>query len=179
MLAGSYAEVRRGTPPAYEVRLFRLANDADDRIRIPVRAVMQAGTFITVPVAAAVAALAGRRPLALRILASGTAAWIGAKAIKPLGGRDRPAGVLGDVHLREGIEGDLGWVSGHTAVATTLALVLGDELPAPVRPVLAAIVAATGFGRMYVGAHLPHDLVGGAGLGSVIAGLTPGGGSDR
>jgi len=87
MLAGSYAEVRRPAPPAYEVRLFRFANDADDRIRIPVRAVMQAGTFITVPVAAAVAALAGRRPLALRILASGTAAWIGANRasrIKPI-----------------------------------------------------------------------------------------------
>jgi membrane-associated phospholipid phosphatase len=37
------------------------------------------------------------------------------------------------------------------------------------------VVAATGFGRMYVGAHLPLDLVGGAGLGlmvtSVIRGL--------
>jgi undecaprenyl-diphosphatase len=137
---------------------------------------MQAGTFITVPAVAAVAFVAGRRDLALRVLAAGTAAWFGAKAIKPLGGRDRPAAVLGDaVHLREGIQGDLGWVSGHAAVSTTLALVLIDDLPSYMRPILAAIVAATGFGRMYVGAHLPHDLVGGAGLGFVIAGLTPGG----
>jgi membrane-associated phospholipid phosphatase len=28
---------------------------------------------------------------------------------------------------------------------------------------------------MYVGAHLPDDVVGGAGLGLVIAGMTPGG----
>jgi glycosyltransferase 2 family protein len=176
MLAASYSEVRRSDLSAYEERIFRIANDADDRLRLPVRAVMQAGTFITVPAVALVAFLAGRRALALRVLVAGTAAWFGAKAIKPLGGRDRPAGVLGDVNLREGIEGDLGWVSGHAAVSTTVALVLADDLPGWTRPLLTAIVVATGFGRMYVGAHLPHDLVGGAGLGAMIAGVTPGGG---
>jgi undecaprenyl-diphosphatase len=177
MLAVSYAEVRRDELPIYEERLFRVVNDADDRLRIPVRAVMQAGTFITVPAVALVALLAGRRSLAVRVLVAGTAAWFGAKAIKPLGGRDRPAGVLGEgVNLREGIAGDLGWVSGHAAVATALALVLADDLPAWTQPILATIVALTGFGRMYVGAHLPHDLVGGAGLGFVIAGVVPGGG---
>jgi membrane-associated phospholipid phosphatase len=35
--------------------------------------------------------------------------------------------------------------------------------------VLAGVVATTAFGRMYVGAHLPLDLVGGAGLGMMIA----------
>ena len=174
MLAVSYAEVRRAEPSPYEERLFRVVNDADDRLRIPVRTVMQAGTFITVPIVALVALLAGRRALAARVLVAGAAAWFGAKAIKPLGGRDRPAGVLGEgVNLREGIEGDLGWVSGHAAVATTLALVLADDLPAWTRPLFATIVAITGFGRMYVGAHLPHDLVGGAGLGLVIAGVVP------
>jgi undecaprenyl-diphosphatase len=177
MLAVSYAEVRGAELPAYEERLFRLANDADDRLRTPVRAVMQAGTFITVPAVALVTLLAGRRALALRVLVSGTAAWFGAKAIKPLGGRDRPAGVLGEgVHLREGIQGDLGWVSGHAAVSTALALVLADDLPAWTKPILLAILATTGYGRMYVGAHLPHDLIGGAGLGLVIAGVVPGGG---
>jgi membrane-associated phospholipid phosphatase len=138
---------------------------------------MQAGTFATVPAVAIVALLAGRRQLAARVLAAGTIAWLTAKAIKPLGGRERPSGVLpvDTVRLREGIDGDLGWVSGHTAVATALALVLSDELPVWTRPVLASIVVVTGFGRMYVGAHLPHDVVGGAGLGAVVAGLTPGG----
>lgn len=177
MIAVSYVEVRRPGIGRTEERVFEWANQADDRLRAPVRAVMQAGTFITVPLVAAVAFLAGRRALAARILISGTGAWLGAKAIKPYGGRERPYGVLGDgVHLREGIEGDLGWVSGHTAVATTLALVLADDLPGWTAPILAAIVATTGFGRMYVGAHLPEDLVGGAGLGLLIAGLAPGGG---
>jgi membrane-associated phospholipid phosphatase len=177
MLGVTYAEVRKPGVAAPEERLFRLVNGADDRLRTPIRAVMQAGTFGTVPAVAVIAVLAGRPRLGVRVLAAGTTAWLAAKAIKPLGGRERPAGVLGDgVHLREGIDGDLGWVSGHTAVATTLALVLGDELPTWTRPILAGIVAITAFGRMYVGAHLPNDVAGGAGLGLVVAGLTPGGG---
>ena len=173
MLAGSYVEVRRDTLPAYEERIFRWANGADDRLRLPVRAIMQAGTFVTVPVIAAVAFLAGRRRLAARLLFAGTAAWFGAKAIKPLGGRDRPEGVLDGVRLREGMEGDLGWISGHTAVVTSIAWVLGEDLPEWTRPLLACVVAVTGFGRMYVGAHLPHDIVGGAGLGLMLGAITP------
>ena len=134
---------------------------------------MQAGTFATVPAVSAVALLAGRRRLAVALLASGTAAWLGAKAAKPLAGRARPEGALGDVHLREGITGDLGWVSGHMAVATTLAYVGCEAVPRWARPLLLAIAAITGTGRMYVGAHLPHDVVGGAGLGMMISALVP------
>ena len=45
----------------------------------------------------------------------------------------------------------------------------GEGGEAARRP-LAAVVATTAFGRMYVGAHLPLDLVGGAGLGLIVAG---------
>jgi membrane-associated phospholipid phosphatase len=130
---------------------------------------MQAGTFGTVPAVAALALLSGRRRLAAEVAIGGTAAWLLAKAAKPLGGRPRPSGVLRRVRIRETIAGDLGWVSGHTAVSTTLAFTLSRTSPAWARPALGGVVAATGFGRMYVGAHLPLDLVGGAGLGMMIA----------
>ena len=173
LFLGSFVEAKGGRLPAYEERFFREVNGASDRLRIPVRAVMQAGTFATVPVVSAVALLAGRRRLAVSLLASGTVAWLGAKAAKPLAGRARPEGVLADVQVREGITGDLGWVSGHTAVATTLAYVGGDAAPRWARPLLLAVAAITGSGRMYVGAHLPHDVVGGAGLGMMISALVP------
>jgi len=173
LIGATLFEVKKQGIARWEEAVFRRANEAPDAWRTPVRAVMQAGTFGTVPVAAAVAALAGRRGLALRLLAGGTLAWFGAKAIKPIGGRERPEQVLEGVRLREGIEGDLGWVSGHTTVATTMALIAADDLPTWARPVLASVVTTAGFGRMYVGAHLPHDLLGGAGLGMVIAALLP------
>ena len=169
----SLAEARRGELPEYEATVFRRVNGASDRIRVPVRAVMQAGTFGTVPAVSVLAALAGRRRLAANLAAGGTIAWVGAKLVKSLGGRARPQGVLPDVTIREGIAGDLGWVSGHTAVATTLALVAAEELPRTARPVLAGIVCTVAFGRMYVGAHLPHDVVGGAGLGLMISAVIP------
>jgi len=169
----SLAEARRGRVPGYEERVFRLANDASGTIRVPVRAVMQAGTFATVPAAATVAWIAKRRWLAASLAAGGTAAWMLAKVAKRAGGRARPAGALEDVTIREHIGGDLGWVSGHTAVATTLAMTLAPQIPRAVRPFLAGVVATVGFGRMYVGAHLPHDVVGGAGLGLMISALLP------
>ena len=169
----SRAEAQRSRLPAYEETLFRTVNGASDRIRVPVRAIMQAGTFGTVPAVSVLALLSGRRRLASALAVGGTIAWVGAKLAKPFGGRERPEGVLDDVTIRERIEGDLGWVSGHTAVATTLAFVASEELPRPVRPVLAGIVGVVGFGRMYVGAHLPHDIVGGAGLGMMISATMP------
>lgn len=169
----SLAEARRERLPAYEVSFFRAVNGSSDRIRVPVRTVMQAGTYGTVPAASAIAFLARRRRLAATLLVGGTMAWVGAKVAKPFGGRERPERVLADVAIRERIEGDLGWVSGHTAVATTLAYAAAEELPRRWRPVLAAVVGAVGFGRMYVGAHLPHDVLGGAGLGMMLSALLP------
>ncbi len=169
MVLVSLREARRPDVSASELRVFRGANDAPDALRIPVRAVMQAGTSVTVPAVAAVAAATGRRRLAVELVTGGTLAWLGAKALKRLGGRGRPDALLPDVRLRESIGGDLGWVSGHTAVATTLAAIAWPHVPRSARPVLVAVVAITAFGRMYVGAHLPLDLVGGAGLGLVVS----------
>jgi undecaprenyl-diphosphatase len=160
---------RRPRVDPAEESVFRAANGADDRLRTPVRAVMQAGTYATVPALAVVLALTGRRRVAAEVALGGTAAWLLAKTVKPLAGRPRPASVLEGVHVRESIAGDLGWVSGHTAVATTLALTLAPIVPGWAVPMLTAVAATTAFGRMYVGAHLPLDLVGGAGLGMMVA----------
>jgi undecaprenyl-diphosphatase len=168
LVGASLAAARRPGIAAGEERIFRAANGVTDRVRTPVRAVMQAGTFGTVPAVALIAWVALRRPLARSLALGGTAAWLLAKAAKPVGGRERPAGVLEDVTIREHIAGDLGWPSGHTAVATTLAGILAPELPGST-PLLAGIVGAVGFGRMYVGAHLPYDVVGGAGLGLIVS----------
>jgi hypothetical protein len=97
LFLGSLVEARDGGMSAYEERIFRGVNGASDRLRVPVRAVMQAGTFATVPAIAVAARLAGRRRLAASLLAAGTAAWLSAKAAKRLAGRARPDAVLAGV----------------------------------------------------------------------------------
>jgi glycosyltransferase 2 family protein len=159
---------RPGIDPAEE-EIFRAANDAPDGITVPVRSVMQMGTFGTVPLVSAVALLAGKPRLAAALGVGGTAAWVLAKQAKVLGGRPRPEGVLMDVRTREKIDGDLGWLSGHTAVATTIAIIAWPATPRWSHPFLVAGTLTTAFGRMFVGAHLPLDLVGGAGLGMMVS----------
>ena len=165
---------RRTRVSRVEGDVFRAANGASDRIRMPVRLVMQAGTLVTVPLAAGAALALGRRDLAGRLALGGAATWFLARRLKPLAGRQRPDLILEGVRIREGIEGNLGWLSGHAAVSTTLALLVAPEVPGPVRVVLGGIVATTGFGRMYVGAHLPLDIVGGVGLGMIVSGICRG-----
>jgi len=99
----------------------------------------------------------------------GAAAWVLAKQVKVLGGRSRPEGVLMDVRTREKIDGDLGWLSGHAAVATTIAFTAWPATPRWSHPFLVVGTVTTAFGRMFVGAHLPLDLVGGAGLGMMVS----------
>ena len=65
-------------------------------------------------------------------------------------------------------EGDQGFPSGHAAVSTAMTVVLWPEVPASGRLTLAALTGLVPFGRMYVGAHLPLDLVGGSALGLAL-----------
>lgn len=168
LFMASLVLVRRPGIDPVEEDIFRAANDAPDALTIPVRSVMQMGTFGTVPVVSAVAFLARKPRLAAALGVGGAAAWVLAKQAKRLGARPRPEGVLTDVRTREKIEGDLGWVSGHTAVATSIAATAWIATPRS-RPFLVAGTLTTAFGRMFVGAHLPLDLVGGTGLGMMVS----------
>jgi undecaprenyl-diphosphatase len=124
-------------------------------------------------VLAAVMWLPGRRAEAVVVLSAGTASWLLAKAVKEVAERGRPQHALeAQVALRGPKEGGSGFPSGHAATSTALAVVLGVALGGWWAPVLVALAVLTWIGRIYVGVHLPLDIVGGAGLGVAVAGLT-------
>ncbi|SPT51149.1 lysylphosphatidylglycerol synthase domain-containing protein [Actinomadura madurae] len=160
--------VSRGVP-RWDVDMFRLVNDLPDAIELPVWLVMQAG-WIGAAAAAAVTAAAFRRfRFAVALGMGGTLAWILAKVIKETSGRPRPAAVLDGVVLRaDATPWGTGFVAGHTAVAAALVTIAGGYLSRPYRRVLWLAVVAVGAARMYVGAHFPVDVLGGAALGWAV-----------
>jgi undecaprenyl-diphosphatase len=167
VLVAAAGTARRGVRGG-ETRVFRSINGLPDRAFRPIWVPMQYGTFATVPILAA-AAVARRRPgIGLALGASGTAAWYLAKMVKPLVGRGRPVSQLPGVHLRGNEEGDLGFPSGHAAVCTALTVVLSPGLPPAGRGALVGLCATVSLARLYVGAHLPLDVVGGSALGLVV-----------
>ena len=65
----------------------------------------------------------------------------------------------------------LGYLSGHSAVVVVLAGAALPDLGPRGRALAIAAVPAVGLARIYVGAHLPLDVVGGASLGLAVTGL--------
>ncbi len=169
VLAVTTAIARTRGVDQVERRVFRSLNDLPHALHPPVYVVMQAGSLAAVYVAAAAAHRLGRGRLAWTIAAGGTGVWGAAKVVKRWVGRGRPADHVDDVRVRGDEEGGLGFPSGHTAVAFCLATLAAPDLPPRLRPLVWAAAGTVGAARVYVGAHLPLDVVGGAALG-VVAG---------
>ena len=71
--------------------------------------------------------------------------------------------------MQRGAEkGDQGFPSGHAAVSAALTVASWPYLSGGWRVPLAALSGFVPLARMYVGAHLPLDVVGGSALGLAI-----------
>ncbi|MCZ2857498.1 phosphatase PAP2 family protein [Blastococcus sp. VKM Ac-2987] len=73
--------------------------------------------------------------------------------------------------LHEAILGGNGFVSGHSAVAAALATAAAPYLSRRLRRVAWALAVTVGLARIYVGAHLPLDVVGGLLVGWICGSL--------
>jgi glycosyltransferase 2 family protein len=164
-----FLAAQQGELTALERNLFRLVNDLPALFLPAVWVVMQLGNVVAVPVLAALAAVRRRWALARDLLVAGGAAYYAAIAIKEVVGRERPAGFPVGAVLHEGATSGAGFVSGHAAVAAALAAAASPYLTRTQRRVVWGLALATGLSRVYVGAHLPLDIVGGAALGWALA----------
>lgn len=101
---------------------------------------------------------------ALAVAASDLAAH---RVVKPWAARLRPerAGVA--VNVRAPANGTYGFPSNHAANAAAAASVLSVAYPGGTFA-FAAIAAVVAYSRVYVGAHYPGDVIGGAILGVLI-----------
>ena len=165
ILLACTATVRPHDVGVLETDVFRLANDLPDALFPPFFVVMQAGNVLAVGVAAVVVAATRRFWLAANLAITGIGVWLLAKAIKARVGRGRPADLLPEVHLRGSHDSGLGFVSGHAAVAVAIATMIVPYLGRRARWVAVLVALLVCISRLYVGAHLPLDVVGGAALG--------------
>src|SRR6266704_2715089 len=150
-----------------ETNVFRLVND----LPLPGWAypfiwfMMQLGNLGAVPLVAVAAAATRRWRLALDAAVAGGAIYVVARLIKQFVQRGRPQTLLDGVHILGEPARGLGYVSGHSAVAVALATVASPYLGRRGRRVAWTLAAAVCLARIYVGAHLPLDVLGGAALG--------------
>jgi membrane-associated phospholipid phosphatase len=151
-----------------ETIAFRLINDLPETIYRPTWVIMQAGALGAAPVTAGVAWLAGDGALARRLLTGGATAWALSKLVKHLVRRPRPATLLAATHCRGPEAAGLGYLSGHAGVAAALGTAALPHMGTAGRAVILGIVPIVALSRVYIGAHLPLDIAGGAALGITI-----------
>ncbi len=119
--------------------------------------------------AVTVGLLVFRRPrLALAYGVSSGLAWFATDVFKSVIDRARPADLGIDVVIRGASATGSGFPSGHSATAFAGAIVLVFVLTGWWRAVPFVLAMLVGLARIYVGAHLPLDVLGGAGVGVFI-----------
>jgi glycosyltransferase 2 family protein len=167
-LALAAAPVRPDRLGPNEQRVFGVINRLPDGLAGPLWLVMQGGNFAAAPAAAALALYRGRPALARRLVIAGPTTWLLVKVVKRRIQRPRPAVLVLETRRRGREQSGLGFVSGHAAVATSLCAAALPDLGPSARRAAVAGAITVGVARVYIGAHLPLDVLGGIALGLAV-----------
>jgi len=129
----------------------------------------QLGNMLAALSAALLFFLLGYRYLAVEIIFGTLTLWLLVETIKVLAERDRPFLTLEQTRIIGWREKGDSFPSGHTAqfFFMTMLLILRFHPGVVTSLALFTVAGLGGFTRIYVGAHYPRDVVGGAVLGSI------------
>jgi uncharacterized membrane protein YbhN (UPF0104 family)/membrane-associated phospholipid phosphatase/tRNA A-37 threonylcarbamoyl transferase component Bud32 len=155
----------------FEVDGFRLVNDLPDALRIPFEVVMQLGTPAVVIIVVALALVYRRWWMALSAGLAGVGGDVVAHVARHLVERGRPTELLSHVIVRGAHITDFGYPSAHTTTAAALVAGIAPYLPRRARRAAWTAVGIVAIARVFVGAQLPLDVIGGIALGSAIGAL--------
>ena len=158
-------------PGLFEVNTFRLVNDLPSFVGPPLLGVMQFGALGAVPVFVVIALLGRHGRLAPLLAVAGAASWAAARLLQNVVDEDPPVLRVTQVVLHGTPAPGFAFPATHVAVAAALATVARGELARPARRLAWIVVATVAVARLYVGAHLPADVIGGLGLGWAVGGV--------
>jgi len=129
----------------------------------------QVGNMVTAFLLAGLFFVLNYRSLAVEVILGTLTLWLLVEAIKALTDRARPFLDLEETRVIGWRERGRSFPSGHTAQTFFLMTLLSHRFQLGMGGTVAlyAVAVLVGFTRMYVGAHYPRDVIGGAVLGSV------------
>lgn len=131
--------------------------------------ITNAATIGAVFIAGIIALIGNRRRIGLAILLSGGIGWAISHVLKDVIDRDRPIGFLADATVRyNDLAAGNGFPSGHTTVAAAMAMSLALILPRRYAPLLVTLAILVGVSRIYLGVHLPLDVLSGWAIGIIV-----------
>jgi len=163
--------VRSGEVGSVEEAVFHAINGLPDLLQAPVWLFQIPGILVFPLLVALVALLLRRYRLAAAMaLSVPIKLLLERRVVKVLVERQRPGTSVSDAILRDASPTGLSFPSGHAVLAFALAGLLAPYLGRNGKLVVYSLAALNGVARIYLGAHNPLDIVGGAGLGIAIAG---------
>jgi undecaprenyl-diphosphatase len=154
------------------VCMFIVRSGEVDSVEEAVFHVIKIPGILVFPLVVALAALLLRRyRLAAAIaLTAPIKLLLERRVVKVLVERQRPGTSVSEAILRDASPTGLSFPSGHAILAFALAGLLAPYLGRVGKIVVYSVSALNAVARIYLGAHNPLDVVGGAGLGIAIAG---------
>lgn len=170
MLAGSWLALRAPTLQRADVRAGDALREAGTRdVDRAVVATTDLGSLYAVSAASSTLALVGRRDIAADAAGVGLLAWLVSQQAKTQVRRARPFEAHGTRRLLRPPTGS-SYPSGHATVAAALSAVLSERVPGRTpRRLLLLVGPYVALTRVYAGVHYPTDVIGGAGMGYLLA----------